>query len=39
MMGLLTLLDSRTHRNENIWKQVVRFVVYVYERVVISLER
>ena len=38
-MGLLTLLDSRTHRNEAIWKQIVRFVVYVYRRVEMHLER
>ena len=38
-MSLLTLLDSRTHRNDNIWKQIVAFAVYVYRQVVISLER
>jgi len=28
-MGLLTLLDSRTHRNDNIWKRVMRFIAYI----------
>jgi hypothetical protein len=28
-MGLLTLLDSRTHRNLKIWKKVVRFVLTI----------
>lgn len=38
-MGLLTLLDSHEHRLLKVWRKIVRFVVYVYEKVVISLER
>lgn len=28
-MGLLTLLDTRTHRNENIWNKTVQLVVAI----------
>jgi hypothetical protein len=38
-MGLLTLLDSRSHRNANIWKQIVRLVVYVTRRRSFDVER
>ena len=38
-MTLLTLLDSRAHRNDNIWKQVVRFVAYIRRMVILYVER
>ena len=28
-MGLLTLLDSRSHRNLAIWKEIVRLMAYM----------
>lgn len=38
-MGLLTLLDSRTHRNVNLWRQIVRFTTYVRRVVSYAVER
>lgn len=32
-MGLLTLLDSRTHRNANLWKELLEFTVEVIRNV------
>lgn len=39
MMGLLTLLDSRTHRNRGIWKEIIRLTAYVRKAVSYALER
>ena len=38
-MGLLTLLDSRSHRNLSIWKEIVRFTAYVRRVVSYAVER
>ena len=38
-MGLLTLLDSRTHRNLALWKRIKLFTVYVYRLVSYAVER
>ena len=38
-MGLLTLLDSRTHRNLALWKRIKSFTAYVYRLVAVNVER
>lgn len=38
-MGLLTLLDSRAHRNLSIWRRIVRFVGYIRREVLLHVER
>lgn len=38
-MGLLTILDSREHRNKSIWREIVRFVVCVVTRRQYDAER
>lgn len=38
-MGLLTLLDSRSHRNSNLWKEIIRFAVALTRSVSWTVER
>lgn len=38
-MGILTLLDSRTHRNLNIWHKVVRFISTIVRTEYFNVER
>ncbi len=38
-MGLLTLLDSRTHRNEHLWKRIVRLAMTIRRMVTHVIER
>jgi hypothetical protein len=38
-MGLLTLLDSRTHRNARLWKPFLRFTFAVRRVWTLVLER
>lgn len=38
-MGLLTILDSRQHRNRFIWKEIIRFIVSVVRRRSYNAER
>lgn len=38
-MGLLTILDSRVHRNINVWKRIVVFLVSIARTRVFHVER
>jgi hypothetical protein len=38
-VGLLTLLDSRTHRNEHLWKRILRLTMTIRRLVAHAIER